>query len=529
MADSAITTPYQTAMPFITSALPSWMDDYNSQRLGSYDLYDDLYDNAPNTALMLRAAEDNPIYVPTAKRLVNTLARYVMRDWGVRVAKSAAGPGQVDEAMAYLSELIVREALQAQVVTGTKRWLRRGDWCFFLQGDDLKAEGSRLSVTQIDPRTYFPMSDVNADSLDRVIGQQIVEETLDTDGKTVVLKVQTWLKYTSPDHPQFGQQAPPDGFNITYQSEILDLKDWQDPEKRSVIRTLTPQEELEGITALPIYHIKFNSDPADPFGESALKGLEPIMAGINQAISDEDISLAMAGLGQYWTDSGAPVDADDGRTPTVWELGPLNVIEVGAGKKFNRLDGIKSVDPVQKHVAYLEEQAYGTFGVNDIALGTRGAVTESGVALAIRMKPLQDEADDANLIANGILTQMFHDILYMWAPRFESLTFGEVDVASECDKVGLPFDRDAELQDLLALYDAGIVPLSYVHRVLNEKFGFDLTDKELKEAIAAQATRAAQADPYAARTADEAAAGGSGGENASDPSTATVNDGSAAE
>jgi len=510
MADTTVITPYATAVPFFLAAMPSWVDEYNAQRLASYDLYDDLYANRPDTSLLLRGADDKPIYVPTAKRIVNTLARYVGKDWGYEVTPGPSkdpnedtdGDNDILNARTAFGNLYSRENLGSQFSSGKKEWLRRGDWLWYIFADESKPEGQRISVKCIDPRTYFPMNN-DANDVDRVTGQQIVEETLADDGKTVILKIQTYVKYTDPLHPNYGSKTIPDeGFPIYYMSELYDLKDWQDPAKKKVLSTITPLTVIEGVSALPIYHIRNNAETANPFGVSDLAGLESILAGINQTISDEDLSLAMAGLGMYVTDSGAPVDVDTG-APTTWEIGPTQVIEVSQGRSFKRLAGITSVEPSQTHVDYLEEQAYGTNGINDIALGSRGAVTESGVALAIRMQPLFDEADLKDQEINGVLTQMFHDLQTMWFPAFEGLNFGDVIVSSGTSRDRLPFDRAEFWTEMTTGLESGILPLSAVHRMINEKLGYDLTEKELADAIAAQSAKMAALDPFTNRANTE--------------------------
>jgi hypothetical protein len=517
MAETALTTPYATAIPFLVTAIPTWLDEYNAQRLASYDLYDDMYNNRPDTSLMLRGSDEKPIYVPTAKRVVNTLCRYVGKDWGYELVPETGTPADQEAAKTAFSALFVRESILSQFSVGKAEWMRRGDWMWMLVGDPDKPAGSRISVKTIDPRTYFPLNN-DPEDVDRLTGQQVVEEHFLDDGTTLALKVQTWYKYTDPEHSQFGATVIPDGgIPIEYKCEILDMKDWQDDVKRNVLSTVVPLGPIEGTTGvisqLPIYHIKNNGTSSDPFGMSILAGLESVVAGISQAISDEDLALAMAGLGMYVTDSGAPVDADDGSTPVNWLLGPQQVIEVAAGRSFKRLAGITSVDPVQKHVDYLEEQAYGSAGINDIALGTRGAVTESGVALAIRMQPLFDEADNDDLQINDIMSQMFHDLATMWFPAFEQISFGDVQIVSGTSKDRLPFDRAEFWAELSSGYEMGILPLSYVHRQLNEKLGFELSDQDLKDALAEAATKAAQADPYGARTDAELNGAASGDEN----------------
>lgn len=509
MADSTVITPYSTAVPFFLAAMPTWLDEYNAQRLASYDLYDDLFANRPDQQMLLRGSDDKPIYVPTAKRVINTLARYVGKDWGYEVlpgptkdpTEEIDADPDIAAARSAFSALYARERLGAQFSAGKKEWLRRGDWCWFVTADEAKPAGDRISIKCIDPRTYFPMNN-DATDVDRVTGQQIVEEDLADDGKTVILKIQTYVKYTDPMHPNYGAETIPDtGFPIYYTAETYALKDWQDVTKRQRLSTITPFGPLDGITALPIYHIKNNEETGNPFGLSDLAGLESIVAGINQAISDEDLALAMAGLGMYYTDSGAPVDPET-LAPTTWELGPGQVVEVAQGRKFSRIQGVSSVDPSQKHVDYLEEQAYGANGINDIALGTRGAVTESGVALAIRMQPLFDEADLKDQAINGILTQMFHDLQTMWFPAFEGVNFGDVIVSSGTSADRLPFDRAEFWSEMTTGLDSGILPLSAVLRMIKEKLGYDLTPEEVAEAIAASKAKAAALDPFARATTE---------------------------
>ena len=72
-----------------------------------------------------------------------------------------------------------------------------------------------------------------------------------------------------------------------------------------------------------------------------------------------------------------------------------------------------------------------------------------------------------------------------------------------------------------------------MHRILNEKLGYELTKQELEDALNEQATRAAQADPYGARAAAElngpqADAGSGATANPADGGAQAVTDGAAA-
>jgi hypothetical protein len=516
VAETTVSTPYASAIPFIVSDLPGWVDEYNAQRLASYDLYDDLYANVPDSNIaLLRGSDEKPIFVPTAKRLVNTLSRYVGRGWGYVVDGSAGTAADQAKLVEALSALFRRERIESQFSSGKREWLRRGDWVWYVSANEAKPLGRRITIRTIDPRTYFPISD-DAD-LDRLLGARVIEELF--IGETAAVKVQEWLKADHPDSLFFQDDGVYDGTEpITYMSYTYDMEDWDDPDKRKLLVTNQEPVALEGILSLPLYHIKNQPTSGDPFGTSEYQGLETLIAGINQAISDEDLSLAISGLGQFVTDSGAPVDPET-KQPSNWQLGPASVTEVAVGRKFERLAGITSITPVQEHVAYLEENVYGTSGVNDIALGN-GSIQLSGIAMAIKMQPLFDAADDRDLQINDVWTQLLYDLITMWYPSFEEQSFGEAMAYSDTDTGDrLPFDREARWRELVEGYAAGIFPLSYVHKELTENFGMDLTKQDLKDALAEAAAKASQADPYGDRADQELNDDEADDEDGEDPPT----------
>ena len=515
MAGTLLQTPYATAMPFIkTVPAGGWTGEYDAQRLASYDLYDDLVHNDPSQyKLMLRDANDKPIYVPTAHSIIHSLARYVGRNWGFKVyapeVTADGAPVPTDEqivlAKETISSLIRRERLLSKYRSGISEWLRRGDWLWMITADEKKPAGRRISITPIDPRRYFP---VNGDvrNLSRVTGQQIIEETM--IGDTNALLVQTWLKASDPAHPNYGQPEPEDGWEITYQFQAYDMKDYADPAKRKALAhpENLPQAEVPGITQLPIYHIRNNEETDDPFGHSDLAGIETLIAGINQSVSDEDLSLAMMGLGMYWTNSGAPVDESTGQA-TGWKLGPKRVIEVDTGTTFEKVDGITSVEPFQVHVGYLEEKSQGKVGLSDVSVGTADNVSaESGIALAIRFSPTADAVRAKNDNSNAVLTQMFFD-LKQWLNVYEGIDLGALDIVSETDDDNLlPFDREGRFQELVDGMTAGFFDVEYVLGVLQSEFGYEFTSDDISRIAANAEKAAAAADPFAARANAEMAA-----------------------
>jgi len=517
MADTLLQTPYATAMPFVVAQTGGWTDAYDAQRLSSYDLYDDLYNNDPSTyRMMLRGSDEKPIYVPTAKRIVKSLARYVGKGWGFKVLSigealdSVITEDQILAAQEAFGKLFARERLLSKYRSGVPEWLRRGDWCWFITADPTKREGSRISVRPIDPRRYFPRNgDIN--DLSRVTGQDIIEETM--IGDKVALLVQTWVKYTDPIYPDYNPEAvePDEGFDIAYGVQAYDSQDFGDASKRKALAhpSNLPLDYLAGITQLPVYHIKNNEGTDDPFGRSDLSGLETLVAGINQAISDEDLSLAMSGLGMYWTDSGAPVDEATSQ-PTSWKIGPARVVEVDVGTKFNRVQGITTVQPFQDHVNYIEDQAFGAAGLSDVSVGTADNVAaESGVALSIRFSPTIDEVRIKDEIANGVMSQMFHD-LKEWFVVYEGLDLGDVVIVSETDAPEsiIPFDRSARWKELMEGVTSSVFTPEYVVGVLESEFGYEFPAGYLAKLTASNEAKAAALDPFAARSAAEVAATG---------------------
>lgn len=503
MADSIETiTPYSTALPFIAPAsLPAWLNEYEAQRIASYNLYWDLYSNSPLTYnALLRGTDEKPVLIPTAKRIINTLSRYVGKGWGYTVDPIAGTPAERQAAIEAFDVLFKRERILSVFSAGKKAFLAKGDWVWFLSADPEKAPGTRISLQSIDPSVYFPIT--AEEDPTKIVGQMMVEQFLAQDGKTVLIKRQRWLKYTHPEHSNY-EQIPGDvPFDIVYDSITLKQENW-DNEKAETIAILAPLEVVEGINRLPMYHIKNNEQNDNPYGVSDLSGLETIVADINQTVSDNDLALAMAGLGMYVTDSGAPIDEETGEVED-WILGPNRVVEIGDGKKFTRVNGVTNLAESILHLEVLKESAYGTNGITNIALGAQGAnIQESGVALALRMSPLFDTADEKDLSINDVMSQLFWD-LKMWFRVYEQIELGEAIIRSSVTGgERLPFDRASRFAELQTLLASGIVDIEYVQNQMVTEFNYTFPDGFLARVQAANQAAQAASDPYAARVATE--------------------------
>lgn len=508
MADELSTiTPYSTAMPFIApAALPAWLDEYEAQRIASYNLYWDLYSNSPLTYnALLRGSDEKPILIPTAKRIINTLSRYVGKGWGYTVDPVAGTPAERQAAIEAFDVLFKRERILSVFSAGKKPFLAKGDWIWYVSADPDKAPGTRISLRTIDPMVYFPLT--ADDDPNKIVGQMMVEQFLAADGKEVIIKRQRWLKYTHPEHPNFEQIPGEIPFDIAYDSVTIKQDGWNDEEKQQILSTATPLELVPGISKLPMYHIKNNEENDNPYGVSDLSGLETIIAGVNQVVSDNDLALAMAGLGMYVTDSGAPIDEETGEAED-WILGPNRVVEIGDGKKFTRVNGVTNIEQANLHMETLKESAFGTNGITNIALGAQGAnIQESGVALALRMSPLFDTADEKDLSINDVLSQLFWD-LKQWFLAYEQIDLGDAIVRSTVTSgERLPFDRASRFQELTTMLAAGVVDIEYVQNQMVTEFNYTFPDGFLARVQAANAATVAAADPYAARVATELSGG----------------------
>src|SRR5688500_5381171 len=102
-------TPYSTVEAMITS-LPQWMSESDAQRVMAYQVYEQIDWNVPETfKLTARGAEDQPIYIPTGRTIVDTTHRYVGKDFGVVVDPDYGTPADHAALKAEFTRLFRRE------------------------------------------------------------------------------------------------------------------------------------------------------------------------------------------------------------------------------------------------------------------------------------------------------------------------------------------------------------------------------------------------------------------------------------
>lgn len=484
-------TPYTNVATLFT-ATPQWMSEMDAQRVMAYQVYEQIYWNVPETfKLTARGVEDSPIYIPTARTIIDTTNRYVGKGWAPTIDTDFGDAADQQALVQALAMLFRREKFFAKYNASKRYGLIRGDWLIHVIGNDLKPAGTRIKLEYVDPAAYFPIS--HPDDPDRIIGCHIVEQIQDPATEEWVLKRQTYQRGADP--------VGNDGSDTTIYNSIatFNAESWEefDAQPINVIKPPTALHPL--VKSLPVYHIKNIETPGDPFGSSDIRGLERIMAAVNQAVSDEELALALEGLGMYWTDSGAPVN-DQGEE-TDWILGPGRVVEVAKERKFNRLSGVGSVKPVQDHLSFLIGALKESSGTPDIAIGkVEKSVAESGISLALQMGPMLAKADERDEAIAGTMDQFLYDIGTMWLPAYEGQTYNAVAVSSFGDR--LPTNKTQEVKDILAMVSEGLISAE-TGRLMLAEHGYVFPEGESEAIVSEAAARARAMDPFAARMANE--------------------------
>lgn len=487
-------TPYSSAKPLM-GPLDQWLSKEDAERLAAYSIYEGMYRNVPETfKLVQRGNEQNPIYLPSARTIIEAKNRYLAKDWSYALVPGL-GTDQDRAALGFALQTLFRREIMRTKFATQKRWgLVRGDAVWHIIADESKSPGRRLSVYEVDPASYFPIYDPwNADKL---LGVHLVDQVEVEQGK-VLIKRQTYRKE--------------DDGAISYELSWWKSGAWDDRDPSLKLEKADPGDIPEGehnspdlydlpprITSLPVYHIKNNRVTGNPFGTSDLAGLETIFGGINQTISDQDLTLAMQGLGLYWTNSGPPLDENGEETN--WKFGPGWVLEVDDDSEFGRVSGVGSVEPMIAHINKIEGAAREASGVPNIAVGTVDTqVAESGIALAFHMAPILSSNKEKEDEILGTMDHLFFDLVTMWLPEYEGLDTPARAISSVEDP--LPVNRKAVLEEILSMLREGVISIAYAQAQIAERLGYDIPDQMLDEIAAeAKALAAARAvDPYAAR------------------------------
>jgi hypothetical protein len=492
---AGVFTPYSTGAEFFGQK-PSWIpNELDVMRIQSYQAYEEMYWNVPDIfKVSLRGTNALPIYIPAARTIIDTTNRYVGTDFRVTCADAATGKSSEAAIAASLAlkSFMRREKFQSKY-SGYKRYgMIHGDAVWHVTADETKPVGSRLKLTALDPGMYFPI--VDEEDVERIIGVHLVEQITTTDGPRI--RRLTYRK---------GEQRVDGTTPITVEDGIFELDKWDGPQDRPAVVIQDVTELPPQITSIPVYAWKNSEEPGNPFGSSEVRGLERIMGGVNQAVSDESLALAMMGIGMYATDASHPIDPRT-KESVAWQMGPGRVVHHD-GTKFDKLAGVGNLaESYGEHYRRLWEAMRWASSTPDVAIGTVDvSVAQSGIALALQLSPMLAKAGEKNVLLLDTHNQMFYDIIRMWMPAYEQTNFDSV--MTDC-VVGsaVPIDREARFTELNDMLDRGVIDSEY-YRSECKKMGYEFPDDIGEKADAEFAERKAMTDGFPDRVNEEIGAG----------------------
>lgn len=505
---------YSAALDFITGGDSNIANTLDQRRIGAYDLYENLYINSTQTLkLVLRGDDSYPILMPSGKKIVDATNRFLAIGFDFLVEPVGdAGTQQI--LGAWWSSFFKREAIRSKFASN-KRWgLIRGDAAFYVYSNSNKPVGQRISVAELDPRQLFEIEDAGG----RLVGVHIVDTVQD---------------FREPDKPDkkiarrrtFRKQFTETGevTGITTELKHFEIGKWDD-------RTQTLSEKIEAvpypefdeeetllpatITQLPVYKWRNNAPQNSSWGHSQLTGLETLLYAINQSLTDEDATMVFQGLGMYVTSAAPPQDAEGNTTD--WQIGPMQIIEIGQDQRFDRITGVNDVSPYQNHMNFIDEKGLSeASGTPSVAIGRVDvAIAESGISLQLQLMPLltQNSEKEEELIV--VLDQMFYDITRMWLPAYEPETFPNFEIMQEMSVVSIfddpmPKNHNAQVQETIQLVTSNLIltsmavaklrSLGWEYPSIDPVTGQPLSDEMIAEMLQDQAAaNAAASDPFAA-------------------------------
>ncbi len=475
---------WSSAEPYIGSFRPTYVDGIDGLRIGAYNLYEQIYWTVPDVfEITQRGTEDNPIYIPSAKGIVETLHRYLASGYRVIEDPSVGSDTERRDAALLLQTLFRRERYYSRFSSAKRYGIMQGDWLFHIMADDTKEEGSRISIISMDPASYFPI--YNPENVDEIIGTHLASIVIEED-ETYVHRV-TYRKTTGVGGP-----SPITVEEALYLPEDAGLS--PDVEEGNPFRVIRPPTQLPApIDQIPVYHIQNFDQPGSIWGSSECRGVERLMAAINQGITDEELALALEGLGVYHCDGGAPVDDDGEEVP--WDIGPARVVEHAKGTTFGRVNGIDDIAPFQDHLKYLHNQLDQSKGIPAVAKGIVDVqVAESGVALLLELGPLLALVVEKEQVVTDVKLNMLWD-LRRWFQAFEPNTgFLEnvIWVPTYGDK--LPPNRKQSFDEIMTLLGMNppVVTRAWGREQL-QKLGYEFPpEAEFAQAILLESQQTAQ-------------------------------------
>lgn len=472
--------------PFLRGPGPSWVPEEDHFRIQAYQFYEELYWNLSDSLRIERGDESvQPIFVPLPMQIVEAVQRYLANN-PVIVADPNFGSGtEQQEAVQWWNMFARRERFASKYHANKRYGIIRGDWLWHIYADPSLPPGSRVSVMPIDPAGYFPIT--NPQNPDERIGAFIVETFHDKDSNENYIRRLKYEKDTASGGPA----------RILVSDQIFEIDDWGHPDMEGDGSTVSlPWHEAytqkplpEQIQQLPIYHIPHFVIPNAPFGSSEIRGFERLLRSVNQTITDEELTIALEGLGVYVTNANRPKNAQGEEEP--WDIGPGSVVEVDDEDFFKRVNGVNNIEPFQAHARYLQEQMEGAKGLNDAVRGSADVeVAESGVALRLRMEPFLSRVRELETVSSDILTNMLFDLRGWWqAYEGDDFDLGFLENTALLPTFDdpVPDNPHQEFDDTMRMFKEGLIDGQTARERL-QNLGYDFPD-DVENRLASEAQR----------------------------------------
>lgn len=526
---------YATAKPFIdqtgTASENLSGSGEDADRIRAYALYEDFYYNRPETfKVLLRGENQDPVYIPTAKKIVEAMNRFYCKNFSWVIPPSG-DPGLADaesQLQMRIGNLFKRERFLSKFKNQKRMSLIRGDAMFYITADPAKQQFSRISINELNPGNYFPITDPSDKT--SVIGCHIVQMVRDPredDKSKSIAQRRTYLKGGVTYNQKLGHYerlavGAPEGVwtEVTHwtvgkwDDRNMKKEDLEQVKGQGVVDVPMFQLPLP-ITSLPIYHWRNVVVDDKLFGNSEVAGIETLIQGINQGISDTQLTMILQGLGIYVTDSKPPLDASG--EPTEWSMGPGSVAEIKAGGKFERITGVGSVQPALDLMQEMKSGAQEASGIPDIAAGKVDVtVAESGVSLELQLLPMLAAASEKETEVLGVMDQFFYDLKTMWFPAYEGMSFEESLSITSVVESAMPVNRSEKVQEVMLLFTSNLITIAAAQAEL-AKLGYSFAAGDEKQVLVdaaalAQAQQGTLESRYAQETTppDRSLAAGAG-------------------
>ena len=468
---------------------PGWVPPAHQERIAAYEIYQHIYWSHIDSSykVMNRGldAEDQPVYVPTSRIIVDTLNRYVAPNMTFELEVGTGTDTTLVAAEQAFTALFSRERFASRYAAAKRSGMIKGDWGWHITADVTKPQGSRISLNTFKAESYFPVFEdetVMGGDPDKLVMVVLAEQVVVGEDQRV--RTQRYWR-------EEGDAAIWSSVDL-WEPDKWFLWRYDDDASSPVDNVIPPTPLPPQITTFPVYHVPNRPDDGAVFGNSPMRGIEILQSALNQATTDEDVALALTGVGVYATEeAGSPVGPDG--QPTNWFIYPGAVIENGKG--LRRVEGITTLTPYTDHINRLEGWAADSTGATDAARGRLEVQeAESGIALMLKLGPTLALAAEQDQIILDVHRQMFYDLTQMWFPAIEQLNFTDVTVLPVLgDK--LPVNRKAEVEIVSQLVVAGILSTSSARAYLVERAGFaGMFDEREGELILAEKVANAAAE-----------------------------------